>query len=266
MAKEYVVCIDSDGCAIDSMTVKHIQGFGQAFVEVFVPEDRAEEGLEKWKEINLFSKTRGINRFKGLALILDEMDLEKETRGDYIQWTKDNHKFSNTEIEKVCKTTTNPIFEKALRWSRRVNEIVEALPTPKVFKYVKECINKLHEKADIMVVSSANRKAIETEWTDNGIIDIASQIFSQSDGSKSACIEMIKEGRNPEKMIMLGDAPGDMEAAFKTGIHFYPIIAGEEEKSWKELLETYADIFFTKGFDKELQDNLVEKMNNKLSI
>ena len=266
MAKEYVVCIDSDGCAIDSMTVKHIKGFGQAFVEVFVPEERADEGLEKWKEINLFSKTRGINRFKGLALILEEMDLEKDTRADYIQWTKDNHKFSNTELEKVCSTATNPIFEKALRWSRRVNEIVEALPTPTAFKYVKECIDKLHEKADIMVVSSANRKAIETEWTDNGIIDIASQIFSQSDGSKTACIGVIKEGRDPEKMLMLGDAPGDMEAAFKNGIHFYPIIAGEEENSWKELLDTYADIFFEKGFDKELQDKLVEKMNKKLSV
>ena len=53
MAKEYVVCIDSDGCAIDSMTVKHIKGFGQAFVEVFVPEERADEGLEKWKEITV---------------------------------------------------------------------------------------------------------------------------------------------------------------------------------------------------------------------
>ena len=77
---------------------------------------------------------------------------------------------------------------------------------------------------------------------------------------------MIKEGRDPEKMLMLGDAPGDMEAAFKNGIHFYPIVAGEEENSWKELLDTYSDIFFEKGFDKELQDKLVEKMNKKLSI
>ena len=41
--KEYLVCIDSDGCAIDSMKIKHTECFGPALAEVWNLGDRALE-------------------------------------------------------------------------------------------------------------------------------------------------------------------------------------------------------------------------------
>ena len=34
-ARDYLLCVDSDGCAIDGMTIKHKKCFGPAFIEEF---------------------------------------------------------------------------------------------------------------------------------------------------------------------------------------------------------------------------------------
>ena len=31
--KEYLICVDSDGCAMDTMDIKHIRCFGQCMVK-----------------------------------------------------------------------------------------------------------------------------------------------------------------------------------------------------------------------------------------
>ena len=63
-SREFLVCIDSDGCAIDSMNIKHINCFGPRMVDEWNLHQWAEEILESWNRVNLFSMTRGINRFK----------------------------------------------------------------------------------------------------------------------------------------------------------------------------------------------------------
>ena len=71
---EYLICVDSDGCAMDTMNCKHLQCFGPCMVAEFGLDARRAEWLARWNEINLYSVTRGINRFKALALILEEAD------------------------------------------------------------------------------------------------------------------------------------------------------------------------------------------------
>ena len=39
---QYLICVDSDGCAMDTMDVKHIRCFGPCMVK--------EWGLEEWQE------------------------------------------------------------------------------------------------------------------------------------------------------------------------------------------------------------------------
>ena len=71
---DFLVCVDSDGCAMDTMNCKHMQCFGPCMVREWGLEQWSEEILTRWNEINLFQMTRGINRFKGLALALDEIN------------------------------------------------------------------------------------------------------------------------------------------------------------------------------------------------
>ncbi|MBP3277587.1 MAG: HAD family hydrolase, partial [Butyrivibrio sp.] len=56
---EHIVCIDSDGCAMDTMNIKHYRCFGPCMIKEWGLEKWEKEILEKWNEINLFSMTRG---------------------------------------------------------------------------------------------------------------------------------------------------------------------------------------------------------------
>ena len=35
---------------------------------------------------------------------------------------------------------------------------------------------------------------------------------------------------------MIGDAPGDCDAAEKNGVHYYPILVNHEKESWDEAI------------------------------
>ena len=73
---DYLVCVDSDGCAMDTMNCKHFHCFGPCMVDEWNLQAWREPILRRWNEINLFQMTRGVNRFKGLALALTEIDAQ----------------------------------------------------------------------------------------------------------------------------------------------------------------------------------------------
>jgi len=37
-------------------------------------------------------------------------------------------------------------------------------------------------------------------------------------------------------VVMIGDAPGDCDAAGKNGVHYYPILVNHEKESWDEAI------------------------------
>jgi len=71
--KDFLVCVDSDGCAMDTMDIKHFRCFGPCMTAEWGLEEWREEILSRWNEINLYTMTRGINRFKGLVKVLSEV-------------------------------------------------------------------------------------------------------------------------------------------------------------------------------------------------
>lgn len=264
--KKYLVCIDSDGCAIDSMNCKHIQCFGPALVEVWGLEEMRQAVLDQWNEINLHTMTRGINRFLGLAVILEQLHIESEENiRAFKKWTEESRELSNQALLEVCETSENPVFERAMRWSYCVNEKIEKLPVSMPFAPVKDCIEQMHREADISVVSSANAEAIMDEWRASGLLSHVDYLFSQSDGSKRDCIRrMAARGYEREHILMIGDAPGDYDAADVNGAWYYPILAGREEESWERLKE-YFGLFVKGGFSKELQCRLTLEMKRNLN-
>ena len=72
-SKPFLLCVDSDGCAMDTMNIKHFRCFGPCFADEWGLGAGRDAALKRWNEINLFSMTRGINRFLGLAHILTEL-------------------------------------------------------------------------------------------------------------------------------------------------------------------------------------------------
>ena len=243
---DYLVCVDSDGCVMDTMNCKHFGCFGPCMVSEWALEQWKDAILERWNEINLFSMTRGINRFKGLAKALKEID------GQYtripgvdalVHWADTAPALSNDGVKLAAEAATDPdaklVLQKALSWSKAVNaaivELDESLKIP--YEGAKEGLAAAHTFADVAMVSSANRDAVEEEWGKFGLLEHTDIVLAQDVGSKAACIAgMLKFGYDPNKVIMIGDAPGDCDAAEKNGVHYYPILVNHEKQSWDEAI------------------------------
>ena len=244
--RDYLVCVDSDGCVMDTMNCKHFNCFGPCMVAEWGLEEWKDEILARWNVINLFSMTRGINRFKGLAMALGEIDKQYKpiTCIEALQhWADTAPALSNDGVAKAAAEATDAdaklVFEKALSWSKAVNAAIvnldEALKIP--YDGAKEGLAAAHQFADVAMVSSANRDAVEEEWGKFGLLEHTDIVLAQDVGSKAACIkEMLKFGYDVDRVIMIGDAPGDCDAAEKNGVHYYPILVNHEKDSWDEAI------------------------------
>ncbi len=241
--KDYLICVDSDGCAMDTMDIKHFRCFGPCMVDEWGLDEWRGPILERWNEVNLYTMTRGINRFKGLVISLTEIN-EQYTPVDgiaeFAAWAKDAKELSNAAIEREIEAGAPPIFAKALNWSKAVNASIKELPAEEVkpFPGAKEGLAAAHEAADVAVVSSANRNAVEEEWTRFGLADHVDLLLAQDAGTKAHCIaELLKKGYDPKKVLMVGDAPGDKDAADANGVWYYPILVRHESESWAKITE-----------------------------
>ncbi len=241
--KEYLVCVDSDGCAMDTMDVKHIRCFGPCMVEEWGLQAWETSILKRWNEINLYTLTRGINRFKGLAIALKEVDQRHrkiEGLAELIEWTQNASELSNDGLKRaIAEKTACVALQKALTWSVAVNTAIGALPEEEKlpFPLAKEALAFAHEHADVAIVSSANLDAVVEEWEKHGLLQHVDIVLSQNVGSKAFCIaELLKKGYEKEKVMMCGDAPGDLAAAEKNGVPYYPILVKKERESWQEFL------------------------------
>ncbi len=246
--KEYLICVDSDGCAMDTMDIKHIHCFGPCMVKEWSLEKWADEILARWNEINLYSLTRGINRFKGLALALSEINelyCEIDDIDTLVNWVETSDELSNAALTRALGKNENSVsLKKALSWSTAVNESINGLPDSekKPFPLVGEALSFAHRIADIAIVSSANYDAVIEEWERCGILQHTDIVLSQNAGSKAFCIgELLKKGYKKENVVMCGDAPGDKAAAEKNGVYFYPILVRREGASWQEFMDTALD-------------------------
>ena len=248
---DYLVCVDSDGCVMDTMNCKHFNCFGPCMVDEWELHQWKDEILERWNVINLFSMTRGINRFKGLALALSEINAKyKPIVGieALVHWAETAPALSNDGAAKAAAEASDPdaklVLQKALSWSKAVNTSIVKLPEELKVPYngAKEGLAAAHEFADVAMVSSANRDAVEEEWGKFGLLEHTDIVLAQDVGSKAACIkEMLKFGYDLDKVVMIGDAPGDCDAAEKNGVHYYPILVNHEKESWDEAIAVAYD-------------------------
>ncbi len=250
---DYLICVDSDGCAMDTMNCKHFHCFGPCMVDEWSLQQWQDEILRRWNDINLFQMTRGINRFKALAIALDEID-KKYTPivgvATLQQWANTAPVLSNDDLSTAIEMETDEdgriCLQKALLWSYAVNESVTLLPEElkKPFPGAASVLEAAAGFADIAIVSSANRDAVEEEWQKYDLLKFSDILLAQDCGSTVHCIsQMVQFGYEKDHVLMVGDAPGDCEAAEEIGIWFYPILVNWEEESWEDLRDHWLDVF-----------------------
>jgi len=273
--KEYFVGIDSDGCVFDTMEVKHKECFCPAFVNHFGLQSVSKYGREVWEFVNLYSETRGCNRFNALLLSLDYLRNRPEIQSRKInvprldnlkEWTERESKLGMATLLKEVQRNPLPDLIQVKDWSADVGESIEKIVHGvEPFPFVKKALEKFNEKSDKMVISQTPCIDLEREWKENDIIKYVELISGQEMGTKTEHLALGAVGKYDEgKILMIGDAPGDYKAAESNGILFFPIVPGQEMESWKELYDNGIDHFYNGTFRGEYQNDLLQKFNQSL--
>ena len=269
--KDFLICIDSDGCAIDTMDIKYIKCFGPCMVTEWNLEEWKEPILERWNEVNLYTLTRGINRFKGLAVALIEINekyITIEGLDEFVRWTEETKELSNESLEVEIEKTNNICLKKALEWSKSVNKSIDLLSDDEKcpFEGVKEAIILAKKVADIAIVSSANEKAVLDEWNKHGLLENVDIVLTQNIGSKSYCInKLIAKGYSRNNVLMVGDALGDLKAAEENEALYYPIMVRKEKESWIRFSKEALERFTSNSYYGEYQEKVIAEFKENLS-
>lgn len=270
---EFLVGIDSDGCAFDTMELKHKECFIPNIINYYELQGVSKYAREAAEFVNLYSKSRGINRFPGLIEALEWLQQRPEVaaRGikisipaGLVNWIKTETKLANPALTAAVEKTQDPDLKQALAWSKAVNEsvaqIVRGVPP---FPFVRECLEKLRGKADVLVVSATPNEALHREWEEHGLDKYVAAICGQEIGTKKETLGVASQYAK-HRTLMVGDALGDYQAAEANHALFFPINPGAEEASWERMYKEGIDRFFAGTFAGEYQDKLLAEFKTYL--
>ena len=270
--RDYFVGIDSDGCAFDSMEVKHKECFIPNIVACFGLAAVSKYVREAAEFLNLYSRWRGINRFPGLVQTFDLVADRPEVRRRHVvvprleglrAWVSRESTLSNPVLKAAIAATGDPDLQRALHWSEAVNRSITAtVKNVPPFPFVRESLEWLTKKADVMVVSATPGEALSREWQEHGLAGQVALIAGQEMGSKAEHLALATSGRyDRERVLMVGDAPGDHQAALDNGVLFYPINPGFEDESWRRFYEEALPRFFAGTYAGDYRDGLVAQFS-----
>ncbi|MGC4006473.1 MAG: HAD family hydrolase [Pirellulales bacterium] len=223
--------------------------------------------------INLYSRQRGVNRFPGVVELLRMLRLrpEVQARGVRIDvpaalaaWCAAETRLGNPALQAKVDAGSDHGLRRALDWSldvnRAIDDMVHDLPP---FPLVRECLASLAGRADAVVCSATPNAALEKEWAEHDLTRYVTKICGQEIGSKKEILQNAKK-YPPRHTLMIGDAPGDYQAALANDCLFFPINPGREDASWKRLHDEGLSKFFDESFDSAYQATLLEEFMSLL--
>lgn len=273
-ANAFFVGVDSDGCVFDTMELKHKECFAPCFIKHFGLQAVSKYAREVWEFVNLYSRTRGINRFPALsnALNLLAERPQVQARGVSVPssealdaWLAGERAYMNATLEAAIQDGATEL-QPVLDWSHAVNaaieDMVHGVPP---FPLVRETLDRLTGVADMMVISQTPTEALQREWEEHGIAAYVGVIAGQEQGSKTQHLKLGAGGKyEPRRVLMIGDAPGDFKAAKANLALFYPIVPGREEDSWARFYDEAMDRFTSDTFAGEYEEALLAEFNASL--
>jgi hypothetical protein len=249
-SRDFFVGIDSDGCAFDTMEVKHKECFIPNIIKFYGLAAVSKFARETAEFVNLYSQWRGTNRFPALTMSFDLLAERPEVSRRHFalpplrglrEWIGRETKLANPTLKAEVAATGDPDLALALAWSEAVNrtvgEIVRAVPP---FPFVRETIETMVDKADIMVVSATPGEALQREWEEHDLARHVALICGQERGSKMEHLQLATTGRyDKARVLMVGDDNAEL---------FFPINPGREDESWQRLFEEGLPRFFAATF------------------
>jgi len=108
---EYLIAIDSDGCAFDTMEIKQKECFVPNHVKFWGLQAISKYARAASEFVNLYSRWRGLNRFPALLKVFDLLDDwdKVQARGftspeapHLREWVKTETKLGNAALAAYC--------------------------------------------------------------------------------------------------------------------------------------------------------------------
>jgi phosphoglycolate phosphatase-like HAD superfamily hydrolase len=222
--------------------------------------------------VNLYSRTRGSNRYPALLRTFDLLRDRPQVKAAGVdvpmlnglrQWIQEETQLGLPRLEDKVAATRDPDLADVLDWSHAVNREVERqvrdIPP---FQWARESLHKMGSQADIVVVSQTPTDALIREWEASDLLDTVALIAGQELGTKAEHIAMATRDRYPAShILMIGDAPGDGRAAQDNGAFFFPINPAHEAASWRCLYEEAFDKFIAGDYGGAYQEQRIDQFD-----
>jgi phosphoglycolate phosphatase-like HAD superfamily hydrolase len=272
---EFFIGIDSDGCVFDSMEVKQKEFFIPNALKYFDLYPISKILRKTWEFVNLYSIYRGGNRFISIIKVFELLKENKEiTESGYKladlsslkEWVSTETKLGNTTLRKYFEANYNPDLEKVVLWTEAVNtEISLWLRNIPPFPHALKAIKAVAPLSDLVIVSQTPLDALLREWEEHDLKKFVNMIAGQEHGTKSEHIALAAKGKYPDnKILMIGDAKGDLDAARYNGILFSPIIPGKEDQSWEKFLFEGLGNFINGAYEGHYESLLIDDFSKSL--
>lgn len=271
----FFVGIDSDGCAFDAMEIKHKECFTPNTIKHWNLQPISKYARETAEFVNLYSTWRGQNRWIALVKVFELLAEREEVlaRGVKVPRAEKLKEFiasgfalSDTGLQAYLAQFPDPELEQGLAWSRGVNktieEMVHGVPP---FPFVRESLQKMQGQVDLMVVSATPTEALEREWQEHDLARYMAMTAGQEMGTKAQHLQFAAKGKYPDDHILLiGDAPGDRDAAHAVNALYYPINPGHEDASWKRFHDEALAKFLNGTYAGEYEASLIAEFEKLL--
>lgn len=274
--QSFFVGIDSDGCAFDAMELKQKECFTPSTIRIWGLQPISKYARETAEWVNLYSKWRGANRWPALVKVFELLAERPEVkaRGVKVPEGKKIKEFiasgySPSEAGLKAYIAAGHGDEelwRGLEWTRAIDSLVAITvrDTPP-FPLVRESLQKMQSKADLMVISTTASDALQREWNEHGLAQYMAVMAGQDMGTKKQHLQYAAKGKYPdERILMIGDAIGDCEAAHAVNALFYPINPGAEERSWQRFYDEASDRFIYGSYAGAYEAGLIAEFEKLL--
>ena len=269
------VGIDSDGCVFPTMEIKQKQCFHGLIATHWQLEAIEPQVREVAEFVNLYSRHRGQNRFPCLALTFDLLREHPAARAAGVPlpdtaalraFIDSGVPLGNPALEAHAARNADSDLATVLAWSKAVNEaIARTVRHVPPFRWARASLERIHAESDAICVSQTPTEALVREWEENDLTALVRLIAGQELGTKAEHLTLATHGRYPHnRVLLIGDAPGDLRAARAARAHFYPVNPGAEEASWERFCREDYDRFLAGTFGGEYEQELVHAFEQRL--
>ena len=231
-------------------------------------DELADQGVVGISDIDTRALTRHLRERGAMRVGIFSGDAADRPMGELVEVVRSAPAMTGASLAAEVARTGSPELATVLEWSLAVNREIEQNMEPvPPFPAAVACLRQMQGRSDAIVVSQTPEEALLREWRQHGIEPLVRIIAGQELGSKADHIRLATRGKYAmDRVLLIGDAPGDLAAAREAGVSFYPIQPGAEVAAWERFHGEIYALFLAGRYRGELERGLVAAFEQSLAF